>query len=324
MKKIFLFSLVSFSIAPIGYAQTSVKYFEYVDQAKRSFENKEYKKSSNFYANAFRLNAGKAYCEDRYNAARAWTLSGNNDSAFIQLFKVVTLYDYTNYKQLSEDTDFLQLHNDKRWNQITDNIKQNISKTDSNLNSGLVILLDSVYRNHYSYRLTEVSIKNKFGPESIENKEVKKTIRQKDSVNLAIVTAIIEKYGWLGKKVVGPIGNYTLALILQNADLKTQEKYLPEVRDAFKNKNIEAYDFALLEDKVALRQGKHQLYGSVIVSLNNRNYIAPVGNVESLNERRIQLGLKSMNEYLTNWRMEWDINDYKKDLLFLENEKIEY
>ncbi|MCX6295580.1 MAG: hypothetical protein NTX97_05865 [Bacteroidetes bacterium] len=193
MKKIFFFFIASFSFAPLVFAQTSVKYFEYINQAKRSLDNKEYKKASSFYANAFKLNAGKAYCEDRYNAARAWTLSGNKDSAFIQLFKVVTLYDYSNYKQITEDIDFLQLHTDKRWIKITDNIKQNISKTDSNLNSGLVILLDSVYRNHYSYRLTEASIKNEFGPESIENKEVKKTIRQKDSVNLAIVTAIIEK-----------------------------------------------------------------------------------------------------------------------------------
>lgn len=324
MKKIFFLTTAFFSFAVLALAQTSVKYFEFVDQANKSFEKKEYKKSAAYYANAFKLNSGKAYCDDRYNAARSWTLAGNKDSAFIQLFKVATLYDYTNYRQISADESFSALHNDKRWIQVTDIVKQNIGKSDSKLNSGLVILLDSVYRDHHSYRLTEVRMKNEYGPQSNEMKEIRKTIRQKDSINLGIVISIIEKYGWLGKNVVGSIGNYTLALIIEHADLQTQEKYLPLVREAFKNKNVEAYDLALLEDKVALRQGKQQQYGSVVVTLGNKIYVAPIEDAENLDKRRIQLGLRSMNEYLKNWGIKWDINKYKKDLLLLEKEKVEY
>src|SRR5436190_12861202 len=48
-----------------------------------------------------------------------------------------------------------------------------------------------------------------------------------DSTNLAKVSSIIDKHGWLGKSQIGNRANYTLWLVIQHADLKTQEKYLP-------------------------------------------------------------------------------------------------
>src|SRR5689334_5130327 len=45
-----------------------------------------------------------------------------------------------------------------------------------------------------------------------------------DSSNLAQVEALIAKYGWLGKSFVGDMGNYTVWLVVQHADLAKQEK----------------------------------------------------------------------------------------------------
>jgi hypothetical protein len=323
MKKIF-FILLVFSVAIPASAQVTAKYFELVDQAKMSFDKKEYKKSALLYVNAFKFNAGKAYSEDRYNAARSWAMAGNKDSAFAQLLKVATLYDYTNYNELTLEKSFTSLQTDNRWLQVTEMVKQNIGKSDAKLNSGLVILLDSVYREHHSYRLTEVRIKNQYGAQAAETKEIQKTIQHKDSINLFIVLNIFEKYGWLGKNIVGDIGNNTLAIIIEHADLPIQEKYLPLAREAFKKNNIEPYDIALLEDKVALRQGKKQSYGSVVITLDNKNYVAPIEDVANVDKRRMQLGLKSMNEYLKSWGSRWDVEKYKKDLPLFEKEKIVY
>lgn len=324
MKKIYFFILIFCSSIQFSLAQPSSKYFESINQAKNSFTKKEYKKSGQFYSTAFKSNGGKAYMEDRYNAARSWSLAGIKDSAFVQLFKVVTLYDYINYAEISTEQAFNSLHTDKRWSQIDEKVKLNIAKSDGNLNKGLVLLLDSVYRDYHSNRLKEVSIKNEFGAESNELKAIKKTIKQRDSVNLKIVTDVIDTYGWLGRGSVGFIGNYSLALVIQQADLEIQEKYLPKAREAFNNKNVEPNDIALLEDKISLRKRGKQIYGSVIVSIGNKNYVAPIENVETLEKKRAELGLKSMNSYLISWGMKWDINKYKKDLLLLEKEKIEY
>jgi hypothetical protein len=324
MKKTFFFTITIFYFSLFASAQTSSKYFEYVNQAKNAFNKMEYKKAANFYSNAFQLNFSKAFVEDRYNAAIAWTLAANKDSAFSQLFKIVSLYDYTNYNQVTEDKNFLSLHVDKRWKEVTDEIARNIGKSDSKLNSSLFILLDSVYKNYYSNCLKEISIKNEYGSSSPQFYEVKKKIKQNDSVNLAIVTNTIDQYGWLGKDVVGFTGSNALAVIIQNANIQCQEKYLPLVIKAFEDKKMEAYYFASIEDKVSLRQGKKQLYGTTIVTIGNKNYVAPIEDVENIDKRRTQIGLKPIQQYLANYGIKWDINNYKKDLLLLEKEKIEY
>lgn len=324
MKKVYCFIIVFFLFAQFVSAQPNVKYFEYIEKAMNSFESKDYKRSGIHYANAFRSNGGKAYLEDRYNAARSWALAGNKDSAFVQLFKVTSLYDYINYNQISTEPGFSSLYSDKRWTEVTGRVKQNISKSDSKLNRALVVLLDSVYRDHHSYRLAEVSLKNEYGAGSKQMKEIHNVIRQKDSVNFAIVESVLKKYGWLGREVVGFIGNYAIALIMQHSDLASQEKHLPAAREAFKAGNIDPYDYALLEDKIALRQGKKQLYGSVIFSRDNKHYVAPIEDVENLDKRRAELGLKPMRSYTLSWGIKWDINKYKKDLLLLEKEKVDY
>lgn len=324
MKKTSFLILAFFSFATEAFAQPSAKYFESIDKATSSYQKKEYKKSAQFYSAAFKSNGGKAYLEDRYNSARSWTLAGMKDSAFVQLFKVVELYDYIDYLKISKEADFAQLQSDTRWTKVIDLVKQNISKSDFNLNKSLVLLLDSIYRDHHSYRLKEVSVKNEFGADSKEVQSVKKEIKRRDSINLAIVTDILDKHGWLGRNVIGFIGNYTLALIIEHAPIQTQDKYLPLIILAFKSNDIEAYDYALILDRVTLRHGQQQLYGNVVVNVNNKNYVAPIEDYENLNKRRAALGLKPMDQYLKSWGMNWDINKYKKDLLLLEKEKVEY
>ncbi len=322
-KNIFFILSILFSLQ-FSVAQPSAQYFESINEAKNSFAKKEYKKSGQLYSKAFKQNSGKGYLEDRYNAACSWSLAKNSDSAFVQLFKVTTLFDYINYAEIINEKSFSILHADKRWKELEDKVKLNIAKSDANLNKGLVLLLDSVYRDYHSNRLKEVSIKNEFGTNSNELNDIKKTINKRDSVNLLIVTNVIDTYGWLGRGSVGFIGNYSLALIIQQAELNVQEKYLVKMRTAFENKNVESQDLALVEDKVALRKGQKQLYGSVVVTVGNKNYVAPIEDVENLNKRRTALGLKPMNEYLKNWGINWDINKYKKDLLLLEKEKVVY
>ncbi|MEZ5038583.1 MAG: DUF6624 domain-containing protein [Saprospiraceae bacterium] len=68
--------------------------------------------------------------------------------------------------------------------------------------------------------------------------------------------------GWLGADVIGNQGNSTLFLVIQHADIETQEKYLPMMRDAVSKGNARASSLALLEDRVALRKGEKQIFST--------------------------------------------------------------
>jgi hypothetical protein len=317
---IFLFFLHSLSIA-----QSSGQYTELIKQAAQLYENKQYKRSAETYTKAFKANRWKAYRSDRYNAACAWTLAGNKDSAFYQLFKVADAFKYDNYDRVANDSVLTSLNNDARWPLLLDIVKQNIGREEAKLNKGLVKLMDSVYYDDQAYRFREISIDKEFGAESEQGKEIRKIIRQKDSVNEIIVSSLLDKYGWLGKEVVGSNGNATLALVLQHSSLAAQLKYLPMMREAVKNGKADGYDLAILEDKALLRQGKKQVYGSYVVRMEGKKYyIAPLEDPENVDKRRTELGLGTLDEYLRNWGTEWNMKKYEEGLKVIEGSAIHY
>ena len=86
-----------------------------------------------------------------------------------------------------------------------------------------------------------------------------------DSSNLIQIEKIINQYGWPGKDFVGAKGNTTAFLVVQHANLPVQEKYLPLLMKSVIDSQSRASDLALLQDRILMRQGKKQIYGSQIV-----------------------------------------------------------
>ncbi|MDF2436384.1 MAG: hypothetical protein K0Q95_760 [Bacteroidota bacterium] len=325
MKKNILLVILSLSLTASISSQTSGKYNTLIAQANSLYENRSYKQSAKTYSQAFASNSWKGYRVDRYNAARAWTLAGNKDSAFYQLFKVADAFKYDNYDYIAHDSVLTSLYKDERWEKLLSAVKKNIGTEEAKMNKKLLRLMDSVYHDDQAYRFLQISIDKEYGADSEKGKEIRTTIRTKDSINESIVTNLLDNYGWLSTEVVGSNGNATLALVLQHSSFSTQKKYLPMMREAVKNKKADAYDLALIEDKVALKEKGKQIYGTYLIAASNKKYfIAPIENPEQVDKRRAELNLVSMNEYLKNWGMHWDIRKYEEDLLLLQKENINY
>lgn len=186
----------------------------------------------------------------------------------------------------------------------------------SKFNDTLVIQLSLIAIDDQTYRAQLETVQSKYGGKSKEMDDLWKIIKEKDSVNLIKVKAIIDKYGWLGPDVIGDEGNAALFLVIQHSDIVSQEKYLPVMRDAVNNGKAKATSLALLEDRVALRQGKNQIYGSQVVwdMKTNEYYLMPLEDPENVDKKRSLIGLPPLAVYLSNWQMKWDIQQYKKDL----------
>ncbi|MCE3280456.1 MAG: hypothetical protein K0S44_2647 [Bacteroidetes bacterium] len=324
MKKFSLSAFIFLLLCPGLYSQNSSAYNELTKQALNSYENKRFRNSAELYTKAFKANNWKAYRVDRYNAACAWTLAGNKDSAFYQLFKVADAFKYDNYDRISRDTVLTSLMKDPRWSQLLNIVRQNIGTEESLLNKGLLKLMDSVYKDDQTYRFRQISINREFGPDSPEGKNIKKIIHEKDSLNEFIVSDVLDRYGWLGKEVIGINGNTTLALVLQHSSLKTQIKHLPIMREAFKNKKTDGYDLAIVEDKVLLRQGKKQKYGSYLIGSGKKYTIAPIEDPANIDQTRAELGLVPFDEYLRNYGLRWEQKRYEDNLKELEHLTIIY
>ena len=316
-----IIGLFVFSIGEVQSQNIPDEYFTLVRKADSLYNVKDYKNSAFTYSSAFKANGWKGMPNDRYNAACSWSMANYPDSAFFNLERIANRSNYSNYNHIIKDKDLLVLHSDKRWTPLIEKIKENKEKSEANLNKPLIAQLDSIYNEDQKYRLQSDEIEQKYGRDSKEIKELWKTIHIKDSVNLVKITALLDKYGWLGYDVIGNQGTSTLFLVIQHSDLKTQVKYLPLMREAVKNGNAAPSNLALLEDRVLMRQGKKQIYGSQIARNDKGEYyVFPMTDPDNIDKLRSEMGLQSIADYVKNWNIVWDVEKYKKQLPILEKE----
>lgn len=200
--------------------------------------------------------------------------------------------------------------------------KENPENSQLQKNETLVKILEEIYQEDQGLRNQISEVEDEYGLESDEMKAHWKLIQEKDSINLLKVQKILDEHGWLGYEVIGIQGNMTLFLVIQHSNLEIQEKYLPMMRDAVKKGNAKARNLAMLEDRVALRQGKRQIYGSQIGRHpeTGEYYISPLRDPENVDKRRAEVGLGKLQDYVSHWNIEWNAGEYKECLPQLEAE----
>lgn len=322
MKKFLLLTVTCLLLFTNAFGQDHEKYNELTEKALSLYDSKDYRASAETYAQAFVALGGKGVVTDRYDAACSWALASRPDSAFIQLFKIAENGNYSNYDHITTDIDLNTLHQDDRWAIVIAIVKANKEKAEAKLDKSLVAQLDSIHHNDQDLRIEIDNISAQFGQDSDEMRMHWKKINKQDSINLIAVTKILDERGWLGANIVGASGNQTLFLVIQHADLQTQLKYLPMMRKAVAQGNAHASSLALLEDRVALRQGNRQIYGSQIHTDKETGelYVAPLIEPDYVNERRAKVGLEPIEEYIKHWNLTWDVAAHKARTKRLESE----
>ena len=173
----------------------------------------------------------------------------------------------------------------------------------------LIISLDSIYKEDQRYRVQADSLQrlNKWNDPALA--DCWKKMAAIDSSNVIAITQIIDKYGWPGKTRVGENGNATVFLVIQHADLATQQKYLPVLQAAVEKGDGSKDQLALLTDRVLILEGKKQRYGTQIGidTLTKKFFLSPTEDLVNLDKRRKEMGLPPINEYLARWNIKWEL-----------------
>jgi hypothetical protein len=118
-----------------------------------------------------------------------------------------------------------------------------------------------------------------------------------DSCNQVQVKALIAKYGWMGTTLIGDY-NQVLFLVIQHADLATQEKYFPMLQESANKGESSPADAAMLQDRILMRKGKKQIYGSqVVFNKTGGQEFYPIEDEKNVNMRRAKAGLEPIEEY---------------------------
>jgi hypothetical protein len=177
----------------------------------------------------------------------------------------------------------------------------------------LIKQLEAIFDTDQNPRQQLMMLINKHGQGSAQVRAQWPKIERQDAANLVKVKKILDTHGWLSKEVVGDKANSALFLVIQHAGRKTWEKYVPMMREAVKNQTASAADLAKLEDRLALEQGKKQLYGTQLGhdEATNRYYVFPIDDPDHIDARRKAMRLDSMHRYLNEWGIKWDLDGYK-------------
>lgn len=128
----------------------------------------------------------------------------------------------------------------------------------------------------------------------------KQKIIEIDDIHLGRLRKIIEDYGWPGYSLVGAEGSHAFWLLVQHTpDHSFQNRCLELLEQAVPVKEASAIDLAYLKDRVYMHEGKKQIYGT---QLNDDMTFYPIEDEEHVNERRLAIGLSTLEEYLESMK----------------------
>lgn len=282
-----------------------------INKADSLYDSKDYKASAKTYEKAFGIKEGNA--GQYYNAACSWALSGDSLTS-IHYLNLAANKGWKNKKWLKKDKDLQSLHSLKEWDDILEKVQKNLNEYEKNFDQPLKNRLEKIYLEDQTLRQLLSCARDKFGENSEEMEYLWNLISWQDSLNESKIVEIIEKHGWVGKSLVGGKANMTLWLVIQHAPLDIQEKYLPLLKESVNKGESSARHLALLEDRILMRKGEPQIYGSQVTQNpeTGKYEVYQIKDPEYVNQRREKIGLGPIENYLKNWDIEWEVTQKKK------------
>ncbi len=162
------------------------------------------------------------------------------------------------------------------------------------------------------YRLEMQTLLEKMsGPEAQKvTPRFKAILKKQDEIdrkNILQLEAIIKKYGWLNRSLVGQEASGAAFLIIQHAALGYQKKYFPLIKEAAVKNEAKPSDAAMLEDRILTHEGKKQIYGTQlrVNSETSKLELFPIEDEENVDARRASVGMPPMAVYMKMFGLEY-------------------
>lgn len=264
-----------------------------------------------------------------YNAACAWSLAKNNSKAFFYLKKILkrkTIKGWDDpvefYSMLIKDSDFNNIKNDPKWADVVSHAEHNKNEFLKAIKQDIANHIKAMGESDQSIRMKLDSLRKASGLNSPGEKDLIEAMKKLDASNFSAFEEIIGQYGWLGPSEIGYKNNQYLFLILQHADLASQKKYFPLFKKSCEAGKVLAKDLAYLEDRINMREGKMQQYGSqtIIDKVSKKFVIFPIEDVDHEDQRRASVGLESLKSYVkSSFNIDFDLPRYKEELPALQD-----
>ena len=127
----------------------------------------------------------------------------------------------------------------------------------------------------------------------VKEKELKAAANAVDKQLQAELDDLVRRCGWPTTSGFGDNAPIYAAFIIQHGTLEYQLKYLPVMRAAVDLAELPSRFLGQLDDRIRMRQGKPQLYGTQIVAGKKPNELElwQIEDEEHVDERRAKIGM---------------------------------
>ncbi len=273
-------------------AQSFVDILQRADSADGA---RQYARAAQLYEQAYGLSgfdpAGLAI------AARSAARGGLNAIALRDLGRAVN-EGYLDQRLLA-DSAFNRLRTTAEFRAIDARLRQKLAAINQPVRDELLKLAnqDQANRQDFSALMKKVASKT---PEGIA---AFKAFNTADSAIQSRVKEIIAQIGWPTRSKVGDDGAHAAWLVVQHMPANDQAAMLPKLLAAVKAGEAQPGDGALLEDRVLVRSGKPQRYGSQLALGPDGGdpKLDPIEDEPCVDARRKRVGLEPLAEYLKRY-----------------------
>ena len=123
-----------------------------------------------------------------------------------------------------------------------------------------------------------------------------------DAKNSKRLEEIVRQFGWPSSIVVGTKASARAFAMLLKAPLALRKAYWPILVKEYEGGFLSGENIASLTDSILVEEGLEQNYGTQVSVKEGEVFVGPVANKETLNDRRMALGLMSMEDYLVTYK----------------------
>lgn len=121
-----------------------------------------------------------------------------------------------------------------------------------------------------------------------------------DSANAAWLKAYVARWGWPTAAQVGQEAVRSAFLIVQHAthDTGFMRSMVPSINESHRRGDLDGGAVALLTDRLEVKAGRPQIYGTQLSLRNGRWVLDPIADSARVDQRRRSMGLPPLADYL--------------------------
>lgn len=133
--------------------------------------------------------------------------------------------------------------------------------------------------------------------------------KEVDRQNLITIVSLIDKCGMPSLGEVTENQMNAIWLVLQHSENQYRKKYFHFLVEAAEKGDLMKSQIALMKDRILMKDGSPQVYGSQVIKNNNtgRWELYNLKEPEFVNKRRKEVGLGPLEEYLIRWDIKFDV-----------------